>query len=499
EVVRKLSGGARAEMRFNYLGQVDQVFKAEGLFRPARESSGPSQAAEDRMISALEVSGMGAGGRLRMEWVSSEKEHPRERIAELANHYMEVLEELMAHCRSEGAGGYTPSDFPLAKLDQATLERVIGARQKVQYIYPLSPMQQGLLFHSLYEPGTGIYYEQMSCRIKGELKVEAFKRAWQAVVDRHAILRTSFVWEGLKQPVQIVEQGLKLKFREEDWRGSGRAEQGRKLEELLREEREQGFELTEAPLMKLGLVRVTDEAYYFIWGSHHILFDAWCRELIIGEVFKFYEGYSRGREVEMGRVRPYRDYIAWLGEQNLKEAKEFWREELRGIEGPTELGLERSEREEGEYSEKNVWLSEEMSRRLEVMARKWQVTLNTVVEGAWAVLMSRYSGQSEGLFGATMSGRGGGLKGIGEMVGLFINTLPVRVEIRGEERVKHLMRRLQEKQGKALEYEYSPLMEVHGWSEAPRGVPLFETIYVFQNYPLDAGIRQRAGSSLQIS
>src|SRR5262249_24428704 len=355
EVVRKLSGGARAEMRFNYLGQFDQVFKAEGLFRPARESSGPSQAADNRMISALDVSGMVAGGRLRMEWVYSEKEHPRERIAELANHYMEVLEELMAHCRSEGAGGYTPSDFPLAKLDQATLERVIGARQKVQDIYPLSPMQQGLLFHSLYEEGTGTYYEQMSCRIEGELKVEAFKRAWQAVVDRHAVLRTSFVWEGLKQPVQVVQQELKLVFREEDWRDDTLAEQSRRLEELLRADREQGCDLAKAPLMKFGLVRVAEEAYYFIWGNHHILFDGWGRELIIGEVFKFYEGYCRGAEVKMSRVRPYRDYIVWLGEQDLRAAEEFWREELRGIQEPTELSIERSgERGEGESIEEDL-------------------------------------------------------------------------------------------------------------------------------------------------
>src|SRR5262249_38518253 len=155
-------------------------------------------------------------------------------------------------------------------------------RQKVQDIYPLSPMQQGLLFHSLYEPGRGTYYDQMSCRIEGELKVEAFKRAWQSVVDRHTVLRTSFVWEGLKEPLQVVESGLKLVFREEDWRGITPGEQSRKLEELLRQEREQGFELAKGPLMKLGLAQVAEEGYYFVWDSHHILFDGWCRELIIG-------------------------------------------------------------------------------------------------------------------------------------------------------------------------------------------------------------------------
>src|SRR5437868_7459381 len=500
EVERKLRVRGKAGVRFNYLGQVDQVLKEEGMFRVAGEGSGGSQAKENRMSVGIDVSGMVVDGGLRMEWVYSEGEKEAERMKELADHYMEALEELIEHCRSEGAGGYTPSDFPLAKLDQRTLDRVIGTGEEVEDIYRLSPMQQGLLFHSVYEGEGETYYEQMSCRIEGELNVEAFKRAWQEVVDRHAILRTSFVWEGVKEAVQVVQKGLRLEFREEDWRGETAEEQRRKLEELLRKEREGGFDLSKAPLMKMGLMRVSGDGYYFVWGNHHILFDGWCRELIIGEVFRKYEGEREGREVELERVRPYRDYIGWLGEQDLSGAEKYWREELRGMEGPTELGIERrgGRREEGEYEEKNLRMSEETSRGLEEAAKKWQVTMNTVVEGAWGVVMSRYSGQEEVVFGVTVSGRGGGLRGMEGMVGLFINTLPVRMEIRGEERVQELMRKVQEKQSKVLEYEYSPLMEVQGWSEVPKGIPLFETIYVFQNYPVDAGISRNAGAELRI-
>src|SRR5436853_5824745 len=362
-------------------------------------------------------------------------------------------------------------------------------------------MQQGLLFHSVYEGEGGTYYEQMSCRIEGELNVEAFKRAWQEVVDRHTILRTSCVWEGVKEAVQVVQKGLRLEIREEDWRGETAEEQRRKLEELLRKEREGGFDLSKAPLMKMGLMRVSGDGYYFVWGNHHILFDGWCRELIIGEVFRKYEGEREGREVELERVRPYRDYIGWLGEQDLSGAEKYWREEVRGMEGPTELGIERrgGRREEGEYEEKNLRMSEETSRGLEEAAKKWQVTMNTVVEGAWGVVMSRYSGQEEVVFGVTVSGRGGGLRGMEGMVGLFINTLPVRMEIRGEERVQELMRRVQEKQSKVLKYETSPLTQVQGWSEVPRGVPLFKVVFMFQNYPAESGISERAGSSLRIS
>ena len=499
-VVSKLGRVGEPEVRFNYLGQLDQVLKTEGVLRPAHEGGGPGVAAENRMACAMDVSGMVVEGRLRVDWVYSRDEYRQERVAELADHYMDALVELIEHCLSEGAGGHTPSDFPLAGLDQASLDKVIAGRRGVEDIYALSGMQQGLLFHTLFEGEAGTYYEQMSCRIDGPLEAGAFERAWQAAVERHAVLRTSFIWEGVSRPVQVVQQGLKVEFRHQDWRGVGGQEQRRRLEELLKEEREQGVDLSKGPLMRLGLVRVGDEAHYFTWGNHHILFDGWCRELIVGEVFKLYEGYVRGERTELGRVRPYRDYIAWLGEQDMGQAERYWRRELGDVQGPTELGIERkADSRAGGYGEKNVRLSEEVSRRLEEAARRWRVTLNAVVEGAWSVVMSRYSGRREVVFGLTVSGRGGGLKGIEGMVGLFINTLPVRLEVSGEEQVSGLMRRVQEKQVELLEYEYSPLMEVQGWSGGGRGAPLFEAIYVFQNYPVDGGIRKQAGSGLRAS
>ena len=242
---------------------------------------------------------------------------------------MGVLEEVIEHCLGEEAGGYTPSDFPEVQL---TVDEVDGIENNQAGIEDekaadggrstgFRAMQQGLLFHSLYEAGAGTYYEQMSCRIQGPLDAGAFERAWQAVVERHAVLRTSFEWEGVTHPVQVVHRRARLVFGQEDWRGASRAEQTDRLKELLRRERQEGFDLRKAPLMRAGLVRVEDEAYYFVWGNHHILFDGWCRQLIIGEVFKLYEGYRLGVEAGLGRVRAYRDYIGWLGEQDLKSGR----------------------------------------------------------------------------------------------------------------------------------------------------------------------------------
>jgi len=372
---------------------------------------------------------------------------------------------------------------------------------KIEAIYPLSPMQQGLLFHSLYSPGSGTYVEQVSCRIERGLDVEALKRSWQSIVDRHPILRTSFLWEGLSEPQQVVHKEVEVPWKEEDWRSITAAEQSERLRTFLAKDQEAGFEFSRAPLMRVTLLRTGEDAYYFIWSSHHILLDGWCNQLLFGEVFTRYEAYRCGKEVELARPRPYRDYIAWLKQQDLKLAEDFWRRELRGFTSPTKLPFDRGSelRREERIQEQAIRIDREMTSKLDALARNAQVTMSILVQGVWALTLSRYSGQEDVAFGMTVSGRSAPLPEIESMIGLFINTLPVRAQISGAETVHSLLKRLQAWQAKALEYEYSPLMEVQGWSEAPRGTPLFDSTITFQNYPVDADIPKQTGSTLQIS
>lgn len=372
---------------------------------------------------------------------------------------------------------------------------------KIEAIYPLSPMQQGLLFHSLYAPGSGNYVEQASCRIGRGLNVEALKRSWQALVDRHPILRTSFLWEGLSEPRQVVHQEVEVPWREEDWRNLTPAEQAERLQTLLAQDRAAGFEFSRAPLMRVTLLRTGEDAYYFIWSSHHILLDGWCSQLLFGEIFTRYDAYHHGKEVKLVRPRPYRDYIVWLKQQDLKLAEDFWRRELRGFTSPTTLPFDRGleSRREEQLQEQVIWISRETTTELETLARNMQVTMSVLIQGVWALILSRYSGQQDVVFGLVVSGRSAPLPEIESMIGLFINTLPVRTQISGAETVRAFLKRLQAWQAKASEYEYSPLMDVQGWSEVPRGASLFDSTLSFQNYPVDAGIPEQTGSTLQIS
>ncbi|HEX8352018.1 MAG TPA: condensation domain-containing protein, partial [Pyrinomonadaceae bacterium] len=377
----------------------------------------------------------------------------------------------------------------------------------IEDIYPLSPMQQGMLFHSVYAAGSGVYFEQMSCELRGELNLSAFGRAWQGVVDRHAVLRSSFVWEELDEPVQVVERRVEMPVAVLDWRALTAREQAARLEEFLVADREAGFNLPEAPLMRVTLMRLGADRHRLVWSHHHLLLDGWSMPLLLREVFSLYEAHARGESPYLPPPRPFRDYIAWLQRQDAARAERFWREYLRGFTAPTPLPLARASSQAGVESprrghgERRASLSREATEKLSRLARTHQLTLNTVVQGAWAVLLSRYSGEGEVVFGATVSGRPAELEGVERMLGLFINTLPVRARVAGEEKVCEWLRGLQEEGAEARQYEYAPLSDVQRWGGIGGGRPLFDSIFVFENYPVDSELGEGVsdgGASIEI-
>jgi amino acid adenylation domain-containing protein/non-ribosomal peptide synthase protein (TIGR01720 family) len=360
--------------------------------------------------------------------------------------------------------------------------------KNVEDVYPLSPMQQGMLFHTLYDPG--LYMEQTISTLHGNLNIEAFQRAWQYVVDRHPVLRTAFLWEGLASPLQVVRRQARLSWTIDDWRGVDPAEQESRLQQFVRDDLARGFDLGKAPLMRLALFRSSDDTYHFVWSQHHILLDGWSLPQVLSEVFRSYEAFAQGRELPLPRPRPYRDYIAWLQRQDMAQAEAFWRRFLAGFSAPTPLGVDRAislEPDEPQHGGHEIHLPADLSGSLQALARQHGLTLNTLMQGAWALLLSRYSGERDLVFGTTVSGRPADLPGVEQMIGLFINTLPVRVQIRPETTVLAWLKDLQAQQAELRQYEYSPLVEVQGWSEVPRGQALFDSLLVFENYPVSEG------------
>jgi amino acid adenylation domain-containing protein len=364
------------------------------------------------------------------------------------------------------------------------------SRTNIENIYPLSPMQQGMLFHTLYAAEPGMYFVQIGWTLRGDLDVAAFVRAWEEVVARHAILRTGFAWERLERPVQIVRKQVKLPLVELDLRGVPADEQAARVAAFAEEDRRRGFDLAKAPLLRVALLRLADDAYRFVWSRHHILLDGWSTPLLVKEVFALYEAYSQKKELRLERPRPYGDYIGWLEKQERAKAEAFWRAELGGFTAPTPFRVDHVTPGAAEYADEKLTLTEDASAAILAFARQNQLTASTMIQAAWALLLARYSGEDDVLFGATVSGRSAPVPGIDRMVGLFINTLPVRVNAPPGATVLPWLKELHQRQTVLRDWEHTPLVDVQGWSAVPRGTQLFESLVVFENYPVEEALKQ---------
>ncbi len=480
------------EIAFNYLGQLDRALNEGSLLRPARESAG-AQAFMGRRPHLLDVSGAVAGGRLQISWTYSKNRHRRATVDALARSFAEELRGLIAHCLSPEAGGYTPSDFPLAGLDQETLDRLVTASPGLEDLYPLSPMQEGMLFETLAAPGEGLYVTQMSCVLDGDLDVAAFEQAWQTVIDRHAVLRSSFAGTDLERPLQVVHRHVPLPMEQKDWRSLDEPERENRLESLLALDRERGFALDRPPLLRLFLVRTGESSWRLVWSHHHLLLDGWSLSILMAEVFASYDAWRLGEAPHLERPRPYRDYIAWLEGQYLDHAEQYWRERLAGFRTPTSLQPDSPGMGTRSAREEKLRLSPALTGTLETLARRHRLTLNTLLQGVWTLLLSRYSGETDVIFGTTVSGRPAQLDGVELMLGLFINTLPVRGVVRPETRLGPWLEELQGELTSMREHEHTPLVRIQAWSEVPAGTPLLSTLLVFENYPVAAALESQAG------
>jgi len=362
----------------------------------------------------------------------------------------------------------------------------------IELIYELSSMQQAMLFHSLYAPGSGVYVIQMSLRLTGRLDVSVFERAWQRVIERHAILRTAFFWEDLEKPLQVVYRQAGLEVARASWSGIGPDERKARLSHFLESERDRGFDLAEAPLMRLALFELEERVHQMVWTLHHVLVDGWSQGQLLRELFACYAAFSRGEEPRLAPAGSFREYISWLQRQDLSaggKSEAFWRQALAGFTTPTFLAAGEDPGAGPVWREarrRDLQLPAGTALALREAARRHRLTLNTLVQGAWSLLLAQASGREDVAFGTTVSGRPANLPGVESILGLFINTQPMRVRVPPGERLWAWLAALQERQVEMRRHEHSALVDVQRWSELPAGVPLFDHLLVFENVALPA-------------
>ncbi|WP_144160831.1 non-ribosomal peptide synthetase, partial [Paraburkholderia sp. BCC1885] len=385
--------------------------------------------------------------------------------------------------------GFDIEQFALSGLTQAELDALPVLHAQLEDVYPLSPMQSGMLFHTLYAPGGSAYLNQLRVDIEG-LDVERFRAAWQESTAHNPVLRTGFLPHG-EGWLQWVAKTVEVPFEEHDWRDRETVDAG--LEELAGAQLARGFDLSQPPLQRLVLVRAGDQQYHLIWTHHHVLLDGWSVSQLLGEVLRRY----RGDEV-VTQGAHYRDYIGWLQRRDAAQSEAYWRGQLAQLDEPTRLvgTLPAGEAGLQGYGEHEVRLDDASTSRLSAFARAERVTVNTLVQAAWALVLQRCTGQETVVFGATVAGRPAELAGSQQLLGLFINTVPVITRVRGDTVLGEWLRALQEQAVAAREHEHTPLYEIQRWAGAS-GRGLFDSIVVFENYPVDQVLKEAAPGGLR--
>ncbi|AZL73558.1 non-ribosomal peptide synthetase [Pseudomonas oryziphila] len=481
----ELAALPRPRVTFNYLGQFDRQFDEQALLVPASHGAGQGQDPDAPLANWLTVEGQVYGGELALQWGFSQQMFAAERIQALVDAFAEELRALVAHC-VQAPGQVTASDFPLAGLDGAALAQLPVAARQLEDLYPLSPMQQGMLFHSLYEQAGSDYINQMRVDVEG-LHPARLRDAWQQALDAHAILRTGFAWQGEQgKPLQMVMRQVELPWRELDWRD--RADLPQALAALAQEDREHGFDLAQAPLLRLTLVRTGEARHHLIQTCHHLLLDGWSNSRLLGEVLQRYAGQQVAPPVGL-----YRDYIQWLGQQDMAASEAFWRDQLASLETPTRLAhaLPTPPQAVAQASHGDFYqtIDAALGERLGAFARQQKVTVNTLVQAAWLLLLQRCTGQDCVAFGATVAGRPAQLPGIEAQIGLFINTLPVIARPALQQTLGDWLQQVQALNLALREHEHTPLFEIQRWSGQGSDA-LFDTLLVFENYPLSAALAE---------
>jgi amino acid adenylation domain-containing protein/non-ribosomal peptide synthase protein (TIGR01720 family) len=447
---------------FNYHGQWDSV-PGDDAFTLTGEALGQDLAADEPSTYLLDVSGVVAAGELELTWLYSDRVHDAATVRRLADAMLTALREIVGHCAEPGAGGRTPSDFPLARLDQAGVDRLVGDGRGTEDVYPLTPLQEGMLFHRLVGGGSDVYLDQATLTLAGVSDPEAFALAWQQTVDRTPVLRSGVVWEDVERPVQFVRHRAAVPVTHVDWRELPRERRAAELDRLRAEDLAHGLDLTAPPLMRLTIVRLPGDRVALIWTSHHLILDGWSLAQVFTEVCERYAAAARGGRPALAARRPFRDYLHWLDRQDGREAEEHWRAALAGVAAPTPLPYDRKPMEAhraGSSATVAVALGANVSAELRETARRGGLTVNTIVQGAWALLLSRYSGEADVVFGTTVSGRPAELAGVESMVGMFINTLPTRVRVDGARNTAEWLRELQVAQSEARRFESVSLAQL---------------------------------------
>ncbi|MGW4551986.1 amino acid adenylation domain-containing protein, partial [Streptomyces violaceorubidus] len=494
---------ARPQIGFNYLGR----FAAPGPDDAAADwtavpLAGVVEDPELALAHVLEVNAATHDGphgpELVATWTWAGELIDETRVRELADDWFRALHALAEHSAAPDAVGLTPSDVPLAEVTQADIDALeaesAGDAGALVDVLPLSPLQDGLFFHSLYDDAApDVYTAQLAVDIEGDLDTAALRAAAGDLLDRHTALRSAFRRTTSGRAVQLVFAAPRPAWREVDLRGTDEASREDAAGRVQAEEYAARFDLGRAPLLRYVLIRLADRRSRLVLTNHHIVLDGWSSPVLVRDLLSLYAVRTGRADGPLPAVRPYRDHLNHLATRDGRAARAAWEEALLELDGPTLVAPARPGSAPLAPQRLEFGLTEEETETLNACARRVGVTANTLVEAAWGTVVGRLAGRDDVVFGVTVSGRPADLEGVEDIAGLFINTLPRRVRIRPGESVAAFATRLQQEQARLLDHQHLGLTEL----QRIAGVgELFDTAMVFESYPLDeSALGELAGRS----
>ncbi|MED1913794.1 non-ribosomal peptide synthase/polyketide synthase [Bacillus thuringiensis] len=488
------------QINFNYLGEFDQDLKNSDM-STSPYSTTLDVSDQTEMKFALDVGGMVTEGRLELDIRYNQKAFRKDTIEHVAHLLKENLLEVISHCMSQDRIELTPSDVLLKDVTLEQLDTIVEQTRligELENVYALTPMQKGMLFYNLMDSQSGAYFEQSSFDLKGQFHIPAFSESLDLLVQRHSVLRTNFYsgWED--KPLQVVYRNKRSELYVEDLRDRKEEDQNNYILEYVRKDKQRGFDLTKDSLMRVAILRTSDETYRFVWSFHHIVMDGWCLSLVTNEVFTSYFALLAHKQPELAPVTPYSHYIEWLEQQDRQEASDYWSTYLKGYEEPSRLPQANIQSKLGYQVEHlDFELGPDMTATLERIAKHYQVTVNILMQTVWGILLQKYNGTNDAVFGSVVSGRPADIPNVERIIGLFINTIPIRIQSDGDEAFAELMQRTQRQALASTAYDTFPLYEIQALTEPKQD--LINHIMVFENYLVGDQIEQVAGEEVSFS
>lgn len=501
EVRQGMQFSLKPEILFNYLGQFDGDFDTE-LFSRTKEAGGNPISDQTPMEYPLEVSGIVTGGELNISLTFNRIACSESIATELLSAYQTYLRELIVHCSEKTMPELTASDLTYKGLNNQSLEVFLDKYNidpgQLSDIHELTPLQEGILFHTLFEDDSMAYFEQLELEIAGEFNEASLRKVWGILVDRHEILRTLFVNDDVESPLQVVLRDRETKFAYEDISALNEATQERFLEQFKEQDLAQPFDLSRDVLFRVRMYQVAPRRAKLFLTFHHILLDGWSVGILLNEFRGIYSALQTGAKLPAPNPFSYRDYVRWIGRQDKEKSGKFWEEYLAGMSRMTVIPGRKITLPEQKYqSEELYWqMPEEMSGKLDQLARGNGVTMHSVFEGIWSVILKRLNNSNDLLFGTIVSGRNPGVEGIDKMVGLFINALPVRVKFSSRTSFVRLIKQIHERATQAARHDFYPLSTIQSKTKVRQD--LFDHLLVYENFYLDKTAEEASEKGVSI-